>query len=68
MILVNTGGGSAPKETGTAYDVHADIPGVKREDIKVTVDGDVVTISAEASKEEEKKESSRNRVGDFGAF
>ena len=47
------------KETGTAYDVRADIPGVKREDIKVTVDGDVVTISAEASKEEEKKEDGK---------
>ena len=47
------------KETDQAYDIRADIPGVQRDDIKVTVDGDVVTIRAETSRAEEKKEDGK---------
>ena len=35
------------RETDTAYTVHAEIPGVSKEDIHVTLDGNVVTLSAE---------------------
>ena len=35
------------KETGDAYTVHAEIPGVPKEDIHVAVDGNVVTLRAE---------------------
>jgi HSP20 family protein len=42
-------------ESGDAYQVAADIPGVKKEDIKVSVDGNVVRISAESKKETEEK-------------
>lgn len=39
--------------------VRADIPGVKKEDIKVNVDGNVVSISAEVKQEKEEKEGER---------
>lgn len=45
------------KEDDKNYTVSADIPGVKKEDIHVTVDGDLVSISAEVKNlKEEKKD------------
>ncbi|MDR3481148.1 MAG: Hsp20/alpha crystallin family protein [Burkholderiaceae bacterium] len=39
------------------YTVHADLPGVKKEDIRVSVEGNQVTISAELNtRKEEKKD------------
>lgn len=38
-----------------AYAVEAEMPGVKKEDIRVTVDGDMVTIAGEVKKEKEEK-------------
>jgi HSP20 family protein len=38
-----------------AYEVEAEMPGVKKEDIRVTVDGGVVTIAGEVKKERENK-------------
>ena len=35
------------KETEKAYIVHAEVPGVKKEDIQVTLDGNVVNLRAE---------------------
>ncbi len=46
-------------EDERAYKVRADIPGVKKEDIQVTIDGDQVAISAETSKEREVKDGER---------
>ncbi|MBY0579444.1 MAG: Hsp20/alpha crystallin family protein [Burkholderiales bacterium] len=43
------------KEDDKAYTVHADIPGVKKEDIHVTIDGNRVSLSAEVRKEKEEK-------------
>lgn len=45
-------------ETDQAFVVRADMPGVKKEDVKVSVDGNEVTISAEVSEEQERKEGS----------
>ena len=42
-------------ENDKAYTVKADIPGVKKEDINVRVDGNVVSIEAEARSEKETK-------------
>ncbi len=42
-------------ESADAYQIAADMPGVKKEDIKVSVDGNMVRISAEARKESEEK-------------
>ena len=43
-------------ENEAAYTVHAEIPGVKKEDIHVAIDGDQVEISAEIRNEKEVKE------------
>jgi HSP20 family protein len=43
------------KETEKAYMVHADIPGVRKEDIEVSIDGNLVTIRAEVKREKEEK-------------
>ncbi|HEY6897720.1 MAG TPA: Hsp20/alpha crystallin family protein [Rhodocyclaceae bacterium] len=47
------------KEQDKAYLVHAELPGVKKEDIHVNVDGPVVSISAERRQEKEVKEGER---------
>lgn len=47
------------KEDEKGYAVHADIPGVKKEDIHVTIDGNTVSISAEVKKTSEKKEGEK---------
>jgi len=47
------------KESDKAYTIHAEIPGVKKEDIHVDVDGGQVSIRAEVKHEEEKKEGEK---------
>lgn len=47
------------KEGEKAYTVHADIPGVKKEDIQVDINGDQVSIRAEVKREKEKKEGEK---------
>ena len=47
------------KEKDDAYVVHADIPGVKKEDIHVSIDGNQVSISAETRMEKEEKEGEK---------
>jgi HSP20 family protein len=46
-------------ETENGYLVHSEMPGVKKEDIDVAIDGNLVTITAEVKQEWEKKESDR---------
>ncbi len=48
-------------ETDNAYLVKAEIPGVKKDDIKVAIDGNQVSVSAEIRKEEDKKSASMVR-------
>jgi HSP20 family protein len=47
------------KEQEKAYVVHAEMPGIKKEDIHVTIDGAMVSISAERKQEKEVKEGER---------
>jgi len=47
------------KEDDKAYTVHAEIPGVRKEDIQVDVDGNQVSIRAEARKEKEEKKDQK---------
>lgn len=47
------------KEQGSNYLVHAELPGVKKDDIHVIVDGNQVSISAEVKQEKETKEGER---------
>ena len=47
------------KENADGYEVHAELPGMKKEDIHVHIDGPVVSISAERKQEKETKEGER---------
>ena len=47
------------KETDKAYTVHADIPGVSKDDIQVDLNGDQVSIRAEVKREKERKEGEK---------
>ena len=47
------------KEVGENFVVHAELPGVKKEDIHVAIEGPVVSISAERKSEKEVKEGER---------
>ena len=46
-------------ENEQGYVVRAEIPGVKKEDIHVTIESNQVTISAEVKRETEKKDGER---------
>lgn len=43
-------------ETDDAYAVRAEMPGVKKDDVKITIDGNKVAIRAESRSETEEKE------------
>ena len=47
------------KEQEKAFIVHAEMPGIKKEDIHVNIDGPTVSISAERKQEKEVKEGER---------
>jgi HSP20 family protein len=47
------------KEDEKAYAVHADMPGVAKDDIHVTIDGNTVSISAEVKKSTEQKDGEK---------
>ena len=46
-------------ENDKGYTVHAEIPGVKKDDIQVAIEGNQVTISAEVKRNGEVKEGDR---------
>lgn len=46
-------------ENATAYTVRAEIPGAKKEDIKVEIEGNRVSISAEVKREKEEKKDDK---------
>ena len=47
------------KEDEKAYTVHAEIPGARKEDLHVTIDGNQVSIGAETKQEKEIKEGEK---------
>jgi HSP20 family protein len=47
------------KEAGENFVVHAELPGIKKEDIHVSIEGPVVSISAERKGEKSVKEGER---------
>jgi HSP20 family protein len=59
------GRGEAPRmkvdvaEKNGAYAISAELPGVKKEDIQVTIDGAQVTLSAEVKREKEVQQDER---------
>ncbi|MEO8309598.1 MAG: Hsp20/alpha crystallin family protein [Caldimonas sp.] len=46
-------------ENDKGYEVRADIPGASKDDIRVNVDGNFVSISAEVKREKEEKKADR---------
>lgn len=46
-------------DEGKTYVVKAEIPGAKKEDIRVSVEGNQISISAEVKKEKEEKEGKK---------
>ena len=46
-------------ETDKGYLIHAEMPGVKKDDINVDIDGNLVTITAEMKRETERKEGDK---------
>jgi HSP20 family protein len=52
-------------ETETDYLIKAELPEVSKEDVKVTVDENVITISGERRKEAEHKDEKVHRVESF---
>lgn len=53
------------KETDTAYLLAADIPGIPKEDVKISVDGNILTISAENDQKEESDQTYRRQYHSF---
>lgn len=48
------------QEVGDAYKVQAELPGVKKEDIHVDIDGAVISIKAEIQQQDSSAEGSRS--------
>lgn len=56
-------------ETDTAYLVKAEIPGVKKEDVKVTIQDGMLTIQGERKQEKEEKGKKFHRIERcYGSF
>src|SRR5690554_5071220 len=56
-------------ERDDRYVLRADVPGIKPEDVKIEVDDDVLTVSAEHEEsEEEKQDSYVRRERRYGSF
>jgi HSP20 family protein len=47
------------KEDDKVYVVHAEVPGVRKEDIQVSIDGNQVSISAEVKREKQDKQGDK---------
>lgn len=56
-------------ETDTAYLIKGEIPGVKKEDVKVTIENGMLTIRGERKQEKEEKGKKFHRVEcSYGSF
>jgi HSP20 family protein len=56
-------------ETKDTYIIKAELPGLKKEDVKVTLNNNVLTITGEKKSEYEKKEGNYHRIErSFGMF
>lgn len=50
------------RDTGNAYVLEADLPGMKKEDIHIDIDGDRLSISAQRNSSREEKDSAGNYI------
>jgi HSP20 family protein len=57
------------RETENAYHIEVELPGIKKEEVNVEVDGNVLTISGERSLRDEVKEEDYHKVESrYGLF
>ena len=59
------------KDTGDAYVLEADLPGVKKEDIHIDIDGDYLSITAQRNSEKSEKDKAGNYIRcerSYGSF
>jgi HSP20 family protein len=57
------------RETGEAYVFTAELPGLKKEDVSITLEDRVLTLSGERKLEEEESKNSYHRIErSYGAF
>lgn len=59
------------RDTGDAYVLEADLPGMKKEDIHIDIDGDRLSISAERSASKEEKDENGGYIRcerSYGSF
>ncbi|MGN1415294.1 MAG: Hsp20/alpha crystallin family protein [Oscillospiraceae bacterium] len=50
------------KDTGDSYIIESELPGFKKEDIKIDINGDVMTISAENTRTAEEKDENGSYI------
>ena len=56
-------------ETKNAFEIHMQVPGVKKEDLNITIEKDMITISGERRIENEKEEKSfHSKESFYGKF
>jgi len=57
------------RETEGSYHIEAELPGVKKEDVEINVDGNILTISGERNVREEVKDEDYHKVESrYGLF
>ncbi|BES69005.1 Hsp20/alpha crystallin family protein [Marinobacter nanhaiticus D15-8W] len=57
------------RETAEAFEIHAELPGIQKEDVKVTVHDGVLTLQGERKKQEESGDEKNHRVERvYGSF
>lgn len=59
------------KDTGDAYVLEADLPGVKKEDIHIDIDGDYLSINAQRGASKDEKDDKGNYIRcerSYGSF
>ncbi|CAA6804923.1 MAG: Heat shock protein Hsp20 [uncultured Sulfurovum sp.] len=57
------------RETEASYHIEVELPGVKKEDVEIKVDGNVLTISGERNVREEVKDEDYHKVESrYGLF
>ena len=57
------------RETEDAYHIEVELPGIKKSDVDISVDGNILTISGERNIKEEFKEEDYHRVESrYGVF
>ena len=50
------------KDNGTSYVLEADLPGFDKKDIKIEMNGDILTITAERHSEHEEEDKKKNYI------